>query len=442
MIAPEQRNGESGTTAVAEHDPAPLGGLEPLQYEALYHEDDVPLADVRENALRVLVYAGAVVVVLLGVLGTVVEIPRELTVPCLLESNESEYLYRFFKPVYLEERFVAVGDTVAAGAPLVRINSPEIVDLIARYDEAARKKRIFDEAERAVFESQIDAMALEETQRDEQLADTRNRLERAGNIHAQELLQRQTVAAQARDEYGRQRALFEKQLGAASQLQAAETARVEAETSLERLVQAHGRDLATLQFQANTAEIEKAILRKRGEEKRNELRTQEATLASEYVKARDALYRTYGAITIDGGSLVLHAPYAGRVAVLAHDGRQVPEEVIVVGVVADEAPVDVHATIPASSIGLVRKGDRVVVKVDTYPHYEWGVIEGRISSLSLSPDGHGHYPVEVTLDPHNRLTPMLRIGMSGQLSVIVEQKSVFSYLFHGLKKGYHEVVKG
>jgi hypothetical protein len=32
--------------------------------------------------------------------------------------------------------------------------------------------------------------------------------------------------------------------------------------------------------------------------------------------------------------------------------------------------------------------------------------------------------------------------MSGQLSVIVEQKSVFSYLFHGLKKGYHEVVKG
>ncbi len=430
-------NGDSGSA-----DREPTDGLERLQYADIYYEDDVPLSDVRENALRAVVYVSGVALVMIVILGAVVDVPREVSLPFVLKGSEPEYVYRFFDPLYVEERYVEVGDTVAAGTPLLRISSPKIVELIAAYESAAERKRIFDEAERAVYESQVEALSLQEDKLERHIGDLSERMRYSENIYEQQRRQRQAVVDQARSDHERRRALHEKMLLSASQLEISQRALVEAESELEGLIQLHRSEAAAIENERTAAEIEKSILSKNREEKARQAANRDATLSSELVTTREALFRNYGDFTAERGSLLLRAPDAGRVSYLTFHERQVEPGSILVKILRDSSTIRAESLVPPRSIGLVNKGAPVSLKVDTYPHYEWGVLYGHISSLSLTPDENGRYPIEIAFDSSGRLASMLSIGMTGELSVLVEEKSVLSYLVHGLKKGYHDIVEG
>lgn len=92
------------------------------------------------------------------------------------------------------------------------------------------------------------------------------------------------------------------------------------------------------------------------------------------------------------------------------------------------------ASIPPEEIGLVKEGAPVILKVATFPHYEWGAVEGRIQTLSLTPDGKGGYPVRVEITNDGKLRGRLRVGMNGELSTPVEEKSFFGYVFSKTRK--------
>jgi len=92
------------------------------------------------------------------------------------------------------------------------------------------------------------------------------------------------------------------------------------------------------------------------------------------------------------------------------------------------------ASIPPEQIGFVKEGDPVILKVATFPHYEWGAVEGRIQTISLTPDGKGDYPVRVEITNDGKLRGRLRVGMNGDLSIPVEEKSFFGYVFEKARK--------
>ncbi len=92
------------------------------------------------------------------------------------------------------------------------------------------------------------------------------------------------------------------------------------------------------------------------------------------------------------------------------------------------------ASIPPEQIGFVKEGAPVILNVATFPHYEWGAVEGRIQTLSLTPDEKGDYPIRVEITNTGKLKGRLQVGMNGELSIPVEEKSFFGYVFEKVRK--------
>ncbi len=232
--------------------------LEPIQYEDLYREDDAPLADVRENALRVLVYAGVALTALFILLGLTIDVPRHLSLAFTLEGDRQEHVARFFEPALVEEAFVAPTEEVAAGDTLARI----------------------------------------------QLAES--------------------------------------------------------------------------------------------------------------------------------GPLMLRAPAGGTVAEIAAAGKAVESGSVVLRLLGEGSGLHAVASVPPEQVGQLREGDPAVLKLSAFPHYEWGTVAGAIRYLDRTPDASGRYRMEVELADLGRLGPSLREGLTGELSVQVEKRSFFGYLFENL----------
>lgn len=420
-------------------DPAERDGLDPIQYEDLYTEDDVPLADVRQSGLRVLVYAGFVVTALFVLMGSVVELPRHFTVDFTLKGHRQEHIVQFFNPVYLEETYVSVGRTVEAGEPLVRITSPEIVERIARYETAVERRRIFEEAERRVYETRVLSLELEVDKLEAAIDEYEQKIQTTERTYTERLNKQTYQTRQARERYQREQQLFEKQLTSRDRLEELEEAWFVARSELQTLRQERQEEEETLRARLREARVERDIVRQKLAEEEREMEHRQVLLNSAVTEARETLTRHYGAFTIEDGSLVLEAPFRGTVSYLSTADRKVAAEAILLKLIETPAQTYAAAAMPSRTIGLVDVGDPVVLKVATFPHYEWGVLRGTIRHLSLTPDEAGRYPFEVEITDFGTLGPHLQIGMTGELSVEVEKKSLFGYVFQNLKKGYYEL---
>lgn len=53
--------------------------------------------------------------------------------------------------------------------------------------------------------------------------------------------------------------------------------------------------------------------------------------------------------------------------------------------------------VPAVNSGKITKGEKVLIKLDNYRFQEYGIVEGRVQNISLSPDDKGNYYVDVIL---------------------------------------------
>ena len=418
-----------------------LDALEPVQIEELYREDDVPLGDVRERGLRVLLYAGLAVTALVILLGSTVELPRHLTVDFALKGDRQERVYQYFEPVYLEERYVQPGATVEAGAPLLRLTSPEIVALVSRYEAAAERLRIFDETQRPALGRQRAALRLEMDKLDAAAEAARRQQQAEASIYEQERDRLAFQAERAAERYERERSLLDKQLTSQDRVAELEEAYLAARTEATTFEERRRTEATALETRLREFDLEKAVLENRLAELENDEQTQRALLAAEVQTLAGRLERSYGTHAIDGNGLVLTAPFAGTVSFVTNADRDVAAGGIVLKLLQAPSETFAVASVPPRSIGRVAEGRPVVLKVATFPHYEWGVLRGRISHLSLTPDEHGLYPFEAEITDYGTLGPLLQIGMTGELSVEIERKSFFGYVFEGVQKAYYEATR-
>ena len=54
-------------------------------------------------------------------------------------------------------------------------------------------------------------------------------------------------------------------------------------------------------------------------------------------------------------------------------------------------------SVPATNSGKVTTGEKVLIKLDNYRYQEFGIVEGRVQNISLTPDDEGNYYVDVIL---------------------------------------------
>ena len=54
-------------------------------------------------------------------------------------------------------------------------------------------------------------------------------------------------------------------------------------------------------------------------------------------------------------------------------------------------------SVPAVNSGKIVSGEKVLIKLDNYRYQEYGIVEGKVQNISLSPDKDGNYYVDVLL---------------------------------------------
>ncbi|MFC3160654.1 HlyD family secretion protein [Chryseobacterium arachidis] len=54
-------------------------------------------------------------------------------------------------------------------------------------------------------------------------------------------------------------------------------------------------------------------------------------------------------------------------------------------------------SVPAINSGKIASGEKVLIKLDNYRYQEYGIVEGKVQNISLSPDKDGNYYVDVLL---------------------------------------------
>lgn len=95
------------------------------------------------------------------------------------------------------------------------------------------------------------------------------------------------------------------------------------------------------------------------------------------------------------------------------------------------------ASLPAASSGKIKKGQRVIVRFLNYPDQEFGIVEGRVSSVSLVPL-EGNYRVEIAfpggLTTHYGICLPVMQEMKATAGIVTEELRLIERLFQPLRK--------
>lgn len=97
--------------------------------------------------------------------------------------------------------------------------------------------------------------------------------------------------------------------------------------------------------------------------------------------------------------------------------------------------------VPAQNSGKIQTGQSVLIKLDNYPFEQFGIIEGKVRNISLSPDAEGNYFVEVEL-PNGLKTSynknlVFDKEMRGSAEIVTEDLRLIERVFYQFRKLFH-----
>ncbi len=149
---------------------------------------------------------------------------------------------------------------------------------------------------------------------------------------------------------------------------------------------------------------------------------------------------------------VLKSPIAGNITFNAiwAANQNVPAGSVVFSVVpADPQTIIGKALVPVAGAGKVAPGQRVIIKLDNFPHMEFGYLEGRISTLSkvsVATSGGNFYTAEVIL-PSGMVTSYHKVlpsdqEMLGMAGIVTKERRLIERLLAPLVSLFRERLTG
>lgn len=415
----------------------PFEDLRPVQYQDVYHADDHPLIDVSKSAARWTFYFLMAVVLLLIFLGANVKLARYVTYKFVLEGNEQGQVYRFFDAIYLEQKYGSVGQMVSPGDPLLKIRSPQIVNLISSYETSKEKRRLFESMGASLHMDKTAAALLDKEKALKKREEAEKQSEKVRRMYENELAKQKFLVEGAKRRHQMEQQLFAEGVSSRLELDKAREDLMLAEHQVKTITENYERELLNLRSQMEVSDIDKAVSLNDYSHSDKEMRNQREVLKGDAELAYQKILHNYGNVSIESGSLVFKASTKGRISYMIDAEKDIPSGTVIMKINGEGDTLYASASVPPENIGLVKEGAPVVLKVATFPHYEWGAVEGKIQTISLTPDEKGHYPIKVEITNAGNLKGRLQIGMNGEVSIPVERKSFFGYIFEKVRKSYH-----
>ncbi|HLM52495.1 MAG TPA: HlyD family type I secretion periplasmic adaptor subunit [Pseudoxanthomonas sp.] len=149
--------------------------------------------------------------------------------------------------------------------------------------------------------------------------------------------------------------------------------------------------------------------------------------------------------------MLLRAPVSGTVQQLAiHTvGGVVTPAQPLLAVVPSEEALEVEATVLNKDIGFVRPGQRVTVKVESFPYTRYGYLEGVVESVSHDAAQDERlglvFPARVKLKTTKLIIDGVEVSLTPGMNLSVEiktgRRSVISYLLSPLKQHVDESMR-
>jgi multidrug resistance efflux pump len=95
-------------------------------------------------------------------------------------------------------------------------------------------------------------------------------------------------------------------------------------------------------------------------------------------------------------------------------------------------------SVPATNSGKIISGEKVLIKLDNYRYQEYGIVEGKVQNISLSPDKDGNYYVDVLLPKglktsYNK-TLVFDKELKGNAEIVTQDLRLIERFFYQMRK--------
>ncbi|KXB98674.1 MAG: hypothetical protein AA908_04655 [Chlorobi bacterium NICIL-2] len=405
-------------------------------------ERDFVLLSSRPRAVRLALYSVAIGVLALGVASAVMRVPRQIELRCVLRGNASERVYRYAEDVFVEQYYVRTGERVSRGQQLVRISSPQIAALVMEYTLAKLQEEVFESTELPVHAKTQAQLRLQQEKVLRQLERTQQSRRFALATQQAEIRKLELALRTAREQLEKLRSLRASGYVSETEVQQAELQKATAEEALNRAREQYRRDIASLESQARELALDRNIAGQSQEKVGLQMQQRRAQLQAARLAAYQRLQSLYGDFAIDSGAIIIKSPADGLIVTYISDAeRQVPAGSILLKLSQLPTAFTATAEVPPKDIGSLRVGQPVVVKLSAFPPLRWGVLRGRVRSLSISPGERGFYTLEAELQPNAQFDGMLQEGMDGTLAVVVEERPVAAYVLETFLRPFESLIR-
>jgi hypothetical protein len=411
--------------------------LEPQQYQHLYKEEDVPLKDVRKSVLRKFVYIGAGLCLVFLMIWLFVKFPDQVELPFEIKSNQSEEIYRFSNPVYVIDKYVKPQDIVSSGQPLVRITSVEIVTLINSYLEAEQNLLNFSKQKLVSVEKQKEIISNKIAQSTNDISEVQHEMATLDSSWKSNLAKAEFENNDAIYKYNINKKLFDEGVISKNDLTEFETRKIRAADVLITAEQNYGKLKYSLEVLYHKYLLDNNSSNEELKKIDIDTKYDSVSLSNQYALAKNKIKNTFGDFELRGGDLVLKANANGIVSFIFEGEKEVAPSAILLKVINSNASYYALVKSPPSLIGRISKNMQSVLKIASFPFYEWGTVKGHVEELSLTPDESGNFSVRISIDNFGNMKHVMRIGMNGDATIILEEKTLYYYFFRKAKQFYY-----
>ncbi|MEL6867480.1 MAG: HlyD family efflux transporter periplasmic adaptor subunit, partial [Bacteroidota bacterium] len=253
-----------------------------------------------------------------------------------------------------------------------------------------------------------------------QIEDLKSSLDKQAALYEQEL-------SLAQKNYERQSKLHRERLVSDTELEELEGALIQSKRQLEALRSG----IINHQLRIEQLQAEMTVLRAdRSDE-----------LADQQMEVQQWTDRLLAALQQWKHQYLIHAPIAGKINFdQIRSSQQFIEQGKVVFTIIPEqeqGKIIAQCLVPLRGVGKIDNGCRANIRLDAYPHREFGVIASKIEKIALIPkeneDGESNYQMEMHL-PDQLITSYektipFRQGMTGRVHVITEDRRVVERIF-------------
>ncbi|WP_294246858.1 HlyD family efflux transporter periplasmic adaptor subunit [uncultured Chryseobacterium sp.] len=95
-------------------------------------------------------------------------------------------------------------------------------------------------------------------------------------------------------------------------------------------------------------------------------------------------------------------------------------------------------SVPATNSGKIVPGEKVLIKLDNYRYQEYGMIEGKVQNISLSPDKEGNYYVDVILPKGLKTSYNKKLvfdkELKGNAEIVTQDLRLIERFFYQMRK--------